>query len=415
MRTAWTLLLASSAIAVLAASVVRAADTSFAKIERGRHLVDVGDCVACHTNSKGKPFAGGLPIETPFGTVFSPNITPDRETGIGAWSDNDFYRAMHNGIAADGSRLYPAFPYPYFTKLTRDDVMAIRAYLNTLPAVKHKTPRTQLDWPLNYRVTMRGWDLLFFKPGAFRPDPKKSLEWNRGAYLVQGAGHCGACHTPKNTLGADEKNKALRGGTFANWFAPEIANNMRSGTGSWSVDDIVEYLKTGRNKHSGASGPMGQVVADSTSKLPDSDLRAIATYIKDVDGGPAPAPPPPPKQDDKVMEAGRAIYGDSCSACHQADGKGVPRMFPPLVHNANAQQHDPTTLIRILLQGTQMVATDKRPTPFAMPAFDWKLKDDQIAAVATFVRNAWGNSAPPVTPKQVAGLRQQLQQQPATE
>jgi mono/diheme cytochrome c family protein len=297
MRTAWTwtLLLASSAIALLAASVGHTADTSFAKIERGHHLVDAGDCVACHTDPGGQKFAGGRPIETPFGTIFSPNITRDRETGIGAWSDADFYRAMHDGIAPDGTRLYPAFPYPYFTKLTRDDVMAIRAYLNTVPAVKHKTHRTQLDWPLNYRVTMRGWDLLFFKPGTFKPDPEKSAEWNRGAYLVQGAGHCGACHTPKNTLGADEKSKALRGGRFANWLAPEITNNMRTGTGSWSVDDIVEYLKTGRNKHSGASGPMGEVVANSTSKLPDSDLRAIATYIKDVDGGPSPPPPPPTK------------------------------------------------------------------------------------------------------------------------
>jgi len=415
MRTAWTLLLASSAIVLVLATAGRAADTSFAKIERGKHLVDAGDCAACHTDEKGQAFAGGRAIETPFGTIFSPNITPDRETGIGAWSDDDFYRAMHNGVAADGSRLYPAFPYPYFTKLTHDDVMAIRAYLKTLPALKHATPRTQLDWPLNYRVTMCGWDLLFFKPGTFKPDPKKSAEWNRGAYLVQGAGHCGACHTAKNTLGADEKSKALRGGMFANWLAPEIANNMRTGTGSWSIDDIVEYLKTGRNKYSGASGPMSEVVADSTSKLPEADLRAIATYIKDADGGPTTTPPPLPNEDDKVMAAGRAIYDDSCSACHQADGKGVPRMFPPLVHNANAQQHDPTTLIRILLQGTQTVATDKRPTPFAMPAFDWKLKDDQIAAVATFVRNAWGNSAPPVTPKQVANLRQQLQQQPATE
>ncbi|HEX3859987.1 MAG TPA: cytochrome c [Pseudolabrys sp.] len=405
---------------VLAASAVlplvsaRAADTSFAQIERGRNLVNAGDCVACHTPDKGKPFAGGRAIETPFGTIYSANITPDQDTGIGAWSEDDFYRAMHEGRRPDGSRLYPAFPYPYFTKLTRDDVTAIHAYLKTLQPVRNPRRANELKWGLNHRVFMRGWDMLFFKPGTFKPDPNKSAEWNRGAYLVEGAGHCGACHTPKNALGADKTSEALNGGVIQDWFAPRIANNMRDGTGAWSVDDIAEYLKTGRNKHSGATGLMSEVVRDSTSKLSDDDLKAIATYIKDVDGGPNPPPPPAPPKD-KKMSAGEAIFADSCSACHQADGSGVPRMFPPLAGNANVQSRDPTTIIRVILQGAQTAPTDKAPTAFSMPAFDWKLDDGQIAAVASYVRNTWGNSAPPVGPDQVGSLRKAVRQGHATQ
>lgn len=407
MRKVLTVVLALAVVSLFSVLLAQAKDTSFAQIERGRHLVDAGDCVACHTDAAGKPFAGGRPIETPFGVIYSPNITPDRETGIGAWSDEDFYRAMHTGVRPDGARLYPAFPYPYFTKMTRDDVMAIRAYLNTLPATKNPRKQADLTWPLNHRVFMRGWNMLFFKPGTFHPDPNKSAEWNRGAYLVEGPGHCGACHTPKNDLGADKTSEALQGGSVQNWFAPKIAGNMRDGTGAWSVDDIAEYLKTGRNSHSGAAGLMAEVVADSTSKLPDADLRAIAAYIKDVDGGPAKAPQPL-AQDDKMMVAGQAIYADTCAACHGGDGKGVAGMFPPLAHDANAQQADPTTVVRVILQGARTVATDKRPTPVAMPAFDWKLKDDEVAAVATYIRNSWGNAAPAVGPNKVKSLRDSL-------
>jgi len=405
MRKLSSALLASVVAGASLVAAARAADTEFAKIERGRQLVNAGDCVACHTAEGGKPFAGGRAIQTPFGIIFSPNITPDRETGIGAWSDEDFYRAMHNGVRPDGARLYPAFPYPYFTKLRRDDVMAMRAFLNTLPHVKSRRRAARLPFPLDHRVVMRGWDLLFFDAGTFKPDPKKSAEWNRGAYLVQGAGHCGGCHTPKNALGADEGSNRLLGGLTQNWFAPKIAGNMHDGTGSWSVDDIVEYLKTGRNKHSGAAGLMAEVVQNSTSKLPDADLLAIATYIKDVGGGKTPTAAKP---DAKMMAAGKAIFADSCSGCHQADGKGVPRMFPPLAHDANVQQQNPTTVLRVILEGARTAATDKAPTPFAMPAFDWKLTDAQIAAVANYVRNSWDNSAPPVSAGQVKDLRHSL-------
>jgi mono/diheme cytochrome c family protein len=283
----------------------------------------------------------------------------------------------------------------------------MRAYLNTLPPVKQQRRESKLPFPLNQRVVMRGWDLLFFDAGTYQPDPNKSAEWNRGAYLVEGAGHCGGCHTPKNVLGGDKSSDVLLGGLVQNWFAPKIAGNMQDGTGSWSVDDIVEYLKTGRNKRSGAAGLMGEVVANSTSKLPDSDLRAIAVYIKDIKGGPAPTAAAPEKN---VMAAGEAIFRDSCAGCHRADGKGVPRMFPPLTHNANVQQQNATTVMRVILEGAQTAPTDKAPTPFAMPAFDWKLTDAQIAAVATYVRNSWGNSATPVSADEVKDLRRTLRE-----
>ncbi len=407
MRKAVGALLASLVVAGGSALMLdaRAADTSFAQIEAGHRLVDAGDCASCHTDSEGKPFAGGRAIPTPFGTIYAPNITPDRETGLGGWSEHDFYRAMHNGVGPDGDHLYPAFPYPFFTKLTRDDVKAIWAYLKTLPPVHKQNRPNDLNFPLNYRVVMRPWDFFFFKPGTFQPNPKKSAEWNRGAYLVQGAGHCGACHTPTNFAGANESGSELLGGSFQNWFAPKIAGNMHNGTGSWSVEDIVEYLKTGRNKHSGAAGPMAEVITNSTSKLPKADLHAIAVYIKDIDGG---TTAKASKPDENVMTAGKAIFADSCAACHHADGKGVPQMFPPLAHNANVQQDNPTTVIRNILDGVQTVATDAKPTPFTMPAYDWKLSDQQVAAVASYVRNAWGNSASAVSADQVKALRRKL-------
>ena len=400
------------AIAAAICGPSQAVDASFANIQRGKELVDAGDCVSCHTQlDGGKKFAGGRAVETPFGVIYSPNITPDRSTGIGAWTDEDFYQAMHHGTRPNGKRLYPAFPYPYFTKLTHDDVMAMRAYLNTLPAVNSPRRANELTWPLNHRVFMRGWNMLFFTPGTYHPDRNKSAEWNRGAYLVEGAAHCGACHTPKNLLGADKTSEAMQGGAIQNWFAPKIAGDRHDGIGSWSADDLVEYLKTGRNKFSGAAGLMAEVVANSTSKLPDADLHAIATYVKDMTGDKSPPPPPPPpeaKKDDPKMAAGAAIFADSCSASHGGDGNGVPHMFPPLAGNANVQQRDPSTVIRVILEGARTVSTGQRPTPSAMPAYNWKLQDDEVAAVASYVRNAWGNHAPPVGPGEVHDMRDNL-------
>lgn len=382
-------------------------EQSFARIQRGKTLVEAADCISCHTKEGGKPFAGGRMIETPFGNIYSPNLTPDRETGIGAWSDEDFYNAMHRGIRPDGTKLYPAFPYPYFTKLTRDDVSAIRAYLNTLDSVSNKRLDNALVWPLNHRVFMRGWNMLFFEEGTFVPNPDKSEEWNRGAYLVKGAAHCGACHTPKNILGADEQDQYLTGGLIQDWYAPSLSNVDRTGIGSWTIDDIVEYLKTGRNARSGATGLMSEVVANSTSKMSDTDLRAIAIYLKDAPAA-AEEEPASAKPEQTVLDAGKAVYVDSCSACHRSDGTGVPRMFPPLQRNANVQSKDPTSIIRVILEGAHTVTTSAQPTPSAMPAYNWKLNDDAIAAVATYVRNSWGNSASTVKSSDTKSLRDRL-------
>jgi mono/diheme cytochrome c family protein len=383
-----------------------AADTSASRVARGRYLATVGDCVACHTADKRKPFAGGRPIETPFGVIYSPNLTPDRETGIGGWSDGQFYRAMHEGIGPSGRHLYPAFPYPYFTKATHKDVTAIRAYLNTLEPVKNARQPPGFPWPLNWRYLLRGWNWLYFDKGTFQENAQKSPEWNRGAYLVEGLGHCGACHTARNFAGGEKTSEALEGGVLQGWFAPNITNQQRDGLNSWSKQDIVDYLKTGRNSHSGATGLMAEVVTDSTSKLDPSDLRAIATYLKDQPGH---AQDTSPLQGPPVLTAGRAIFQDSCSACHQSDGKGVPQLFSPLGGSALLQSRDPTTAIRLVLEGARTAPTDARPTTSAMPAYGWKLSDAEVAAVLTYAGNSWGNAAPEVTEAEVKSVRERLQ------
>ncbi len=259
-------------------------------LARGKALTIAGDCAGCHTADPAKPLAGEKRIDTPFGAIYSPNLTPDRETGLGAWSDDDFVRAFRYGMAPDGSHYYPAFPYPYFTKLTRQDLTAIRAYLATLPPLRTTRPPAQLHWPLNYRVLMRAWNYFFFRPGIFEPNQQKSAEWNRGGYLVTAAAHCGACHTPKNLFGAARQSQAFGGRMVGGWFAPRLDGAERSGLKSWSVDDIVEYLASGRNGKSNVNGPMAGVVVNSTSQMSDADIRAIAVYLKDLPAGePEPA------------------------------------------------------------------------------------------------------------------------------
>ncbi|HXO70194.1 MAG TPA: c-type cytochrome [Bradyrhizobium sp.] len=373
-------------------------------IARGKALVDAADCASCHTADPAKPFAGGKRIDTPFGGIFSPNLTPDRETGLGAWADDEFYRALHDGVARNGARYYPAFPYPNFTKITRDDVLAIRSYLATLKPVRNTPPPPQLRFPLNYRVVMRGWNFLFFKPGTFEKNPQKSDEWNRGAYLIEGAAHCGACHTPKNIFGADKRGQTYGGGLIDGWFAPRLDGAARSGLKSWSVEDIVEYLQSGRNGKSHAGKLMAEVVVNSTSKMSDADIRAMAVYLKDLPAGmPEPVVPPPPQAQ---MTDGARIY-QACAACHEADGTGAPRIYPPLPGNANLQSADPSSTLRIILDGALTVTTPRAPNAGSMPAYAGKLTDQEIADVATYIRNSWGNAAPAVTPGQVAKARRE--------
>ncbi|SHL78574.1 Cytochrome c, mono-and diheme variants [Bradyrhizobium lablabi] len=399
MRAILAAVLLCSASAAGGAQAEPSADT----IAHGKALTEAGDCASCHTADPAKPFAGGKRIDTPFGGIYSPNLTPDHETGIGGWSDADFSRALRYGVDPDGSRYYPAFPYPNFTKLTRDDILAIRAYLATLAPVHNDPPPPELRWPLNYRVMMRLWNFLFFRPGIFEPDQQKSAEWNRGGYLVTGAAHCGACHTPKNFFGADKRGRAFGGGLIGGWFAPRLDNAARSGLKSWSVDDIAEYLASGRNTKSHAGGLMAEVVANSTSKMSDADVRAIAVYLKDLPPGASePAVTAPPQSE---MAAGKAIYDHLCIACHEADGSGAPRIYPPLPGNANLQANDPASTLRIMLDGAQTVTTSRAPNTGSMPPYAKDLSDQQIADVTNYVRNSWGNAAPLVTPAEVKKAR----------
>ena len=378
---------------------------NFDEIERGHYLARMADCTGCHTNPKGGAFmAGGYPIETPFGMLNSPNITPDIDTGIGAWTDQQFVDAVQHGRGRDGMRLYPAMPYTAYVKMPREDVLAIRAYLATIPPVKNAVVANQLPFPFRIRASMIFWDWLFFNDEPFRGDPKKSDEWNRGAYLVAGPGHCGVCHTSKNFLGGDKSSGALQGGVLQGWVSPDLTEDKRSGLADWSIEDIVAYLKTGHNRLSFASGPMAEVIADSTSHLEKADLHAIATFIKDQ---PAPQKPASASlnQSDSAMKVGEAVYIDQCAACHDRTGVGAKDIFPPLKGSPIVQQADPTTLARVVLHGTQNVATAEAPTGPAMPAFGWKFTDEQTAAVLTYIRNAWGNAAPAVTAGQVSDLR----------
>jgi mono/diheme cytochrome c family protein len=372
-------------------------------LARGKALTIAGGCAGCHTADPAKPFAGGKRIDTPFGAIYSANLTPDRDTGLGSWSAEDFRRALRYGVAPDGARYYPAFPYPNFTKLTRDDLSAIQAYLATLAPFRNTAPPPQLSWPLNYRVMMRVWDFLFFRPGIFQPDQQKSTAWNRGGYLVEGAAHCGACHTPKNMFGADRHGRAYGGSAVDGWFAPRLDEAARGGLKSWSLDEIVEYLQSGRNGNSHAGGPMAEVVLNSTSLMSDADVRAIAVFLKDLPAGaPEPAVTPPPETS---MKAGKAIYDHACVACHEADGSSAPHIYPPLPGNANLQSADPLSTLRILLDGAQTVTTPRAPNAGSMPAYARQLSDQEIADVANYIRNSWGNAAPLVTPAEVAKAR----------
>lgn len=404
MRTGSVVGITIALFVALSGVVARAEQGSFAKEQRGKYLAAVGDCQSCHTAEGGKPYAGGRPIPTPFGVIYSPNITPDHETGIGTWSDEQFYRAMHGGITPKGEQLYPAFPYPWFTKATRADVDAIHAYLKDIPPVSQHRPGNKLPWPLDERIAMKAWNKLYFDPGTYKRNPHKDETWNRGAYLVQGLGHCGACHTPTNLLGASEAGARYRGGTLDNWYAPDIASDLPQGLASWSEDDIVSFLKTGRNAKTIAYGPMGEVVRNSTSKMTDDDLKAVAVYLKSL---PAKGGNEATSQvGTAVIKSGGAIYADSCSECHRADGTGVAQMFPSLKNSAMVQSKDATSIVRLILNGGRGAATSAAPTQVSMPSFGWKLSDAQIAAVATYIRNAWGNHAAPVSAGDVHSVRQ---------
>jgi mono/diheme cytochrome c family protein len=376
-----------------------------AQLRRGQYLVAAGDCMSCHLREGGEPLAGGLGLKTPFGVIYSPNITSDPDSGIGNWTPEQFYRAMHDGIDDEGKNLYPAFPYPWFRLVSREDDDAILAFLKTTPPVKYTPPKNDLPFPLNIRASVKGWNLLYLNSHDYKSDANESAEWNRGAYLVNGLGHCGGCHTPKNALGADKPKLELHGGTLDSWVAPDLTANDRTGLGAWSLDDVAEYLRTGRNLHAGAGGPMADVITYSTSLMNDADRHAMAVYLKSQAASPGVAGTQP---DAGAMRRGAAIYSDACASCHLENGVGQPRYFPPLGPNAMLQQADPLGVEHVILAGSRIGTSPSHPSPMTMPSFAWKLTDQEVADVSTFIRNSWGNQAAPVSVNDVQTARKKL-------
>lgn len=406
-----------ASLALLAsASALAAADASL--VERGRYLAQLGDCVACHTSGNEAPMAGGRALETPFGKLYSTNITPDKETGIGNYSFAQFDRAMRQGVAADGHNLYPAMPYPSYAKMTREDMQALYAYLmEGLAPVRMQNKPDEMSWPFNMRWGLAIWNWLFLDDTPFQPDASKDETWNRGAYLVQGLGHCGACHTPRG-IAFQEKAMSEAGSSGDYFLAGETVEHWRalSLRNLWTVEDTALFLKTGQNRFAAASGNMIEVIMHSTQHFKDADLLAVATYLKSLPPGPhdkpMPAGVPQPVQQARVPDnlfnsRGGLGYIQFCGDCHRADGGGVDKVFPTLAGNPTVRSQDPATLVHILLTGGETAATAAHPRVFVMPAFA-RLGDQELAEILSFVRASWGDGAPPVDAATVARMRAAL-------
>ncbi len=370
------------------------------QVQRGEYLARAGDCISCHTGSDGKALAGGGRLNTPFGYMLTPNITPDAATGIGLWSSNDFYRALHEGVNRAGEDMYPTMPYDFYTKVSRADSDAIYAYLRSLNPVTSLIDVNHLHFPFDNRWTMAGWRELYFTEATFIARPDKSAGWNRGAYLVEGLGHCSACHSPRNLLGAVEKNKEFAGAVIDGWFALNLSEDITTGLGGWTIEDIATYLKTGALKgKTTAIGPMAEVVHNSLQYLSNSDLQDMAAYLKAI-------PPESPlrtgrRRPDATRAQGAKLYLDHCVGCHQSMGRGILGVFPPLAGNGVVLAPDPADILKVILLGIP-----SQNGLIAMPSFAASMTDPQVAALANYVRTSWGNSGPPdATSSEVAGLR----------
>ena len=424
-RTAMTIVIYSA----LLPGLVIAQPLDQAELNRGAYLARVGDCVACHTaGPQAPPFAGGVPLNSPFGIIYSANITPDPINGIGRYTLYDFSRAVRNGIDKNGSRLYPAMPYPSFTRITDEDIRALYDYFMTeVKPVDYKPPETLLPFPFNIRWDLIFWDAFFVKNERYKPRNDRDLQWNRGAYLVQSLGHCGTCHTPRG-LAFQEKAYTessplyLTGNVLDNWFASDLTGDLGSGLGRWSEADIAAFLATGHGGQTAASGSMRDVVENSSQYLHKDDLNAIAHYLKSL-----------PARNEKVSynpdlpevtialsamvsgeveRPGAGLYHSFCVKCHKEIGNGEPGKFPKLAGNSTVLAENATSLVHLLLAGGNTAQTREGPKPQEMPAFAEKFSDRQIADVLSFIRNSWGNKASPVTPREVSSLRRALAKKP---
>lgn len=373
-------------------------------IAKGEYLARAGDCVVCHTGPGERPFAGGLRMSTPLGDIYTTNITPDKETGIGNDSFDDFERAMRHGVGRDGHRLYPAMPYPSYAKISKDDLQALYAFfIESVPPASRKNAPSEIRWPLNMRWPLRAWDMIFTDKIGFTPDPAHDEAWNRGAYLVQGLGHCGSCHTPRGIFFQEkaldgQRSAYLSGGNLDNWFASSLREDPDFGLAKWSEADIVTFLKTGHNKHATAFGTMIDAVNNSTQYLTDADLTAIAVYLKSLPANQASTEVASTPVSDKA-------YIQQCAACHLADGKGHAPYIAPLAGNAAVMDPDPASLINITLNGSSRIVVEGMPDAYRMPQFRVLLKDEEIADIVSFIRSGWGNKGAPVTANQVAKIR----------
>lgn len=378
-------------------------------IARGEYLARAGDCVACHSQPNGKPFAGGRAMATPFGSFYVPNITPDDDTGIGHWTADEFYRMMHTGISRDGALMYPVMPFASYTKVTRADSDAIFSYLMSVPPVQLANKPHALNFPFNRRELLIGWRTLYFEPGEYVAEPKETAEWNRGAYLVQGLGHCAMCHTAINALGGSSESKAFEGAMIPNqnWYAPSLTSNRESGLGTWEIKDIADLLQTGTSHRGAVYGPMAEVVYNSLQYLSDEDAKAMAVYLKALPQRDSEAPPTSQARlvDPSVLELGRNIYSVQCAVCHGAEGQGQGTAYPPLAGNPSITMATPVNPIRMVLNGGYAPGTRKNPRPHGMPPFSHLLGDDEVSAVVTYIRVAWQNSGTPVSAAQVNDLR----------
>ena len=384
---------------------------------RGAYLARAGNCIGCHTAQGGRPYAGGRSLSTPFGTFITPNITPDKVTGIGRWNEEDFWKALHEGKSRDGRPLYPAFPYTEYTKITREDSDAIFAHLQSLAPIAQQNPPSRINSPYDFQPLLSLWRAVYFKPGVYQPDPAKSVEWNRGAYLVQGLGHCSACHAERNPLGGmvgamgTKVGDTLGGGQImgSNWYAPSLTSSLEAGSAGWPVEEIVQLLTTGVSPRATMSGPMAEVVSQSLQYLTKEDARAMAVYLKSLpESHPRPQADAPAltEQVQNWFRHGAKLYKEHCQDCHGASGQGAPGIYPPLAGNRSVTMTPPINIIRSVLNGGYPPSTAGNPSPYGMPPFAQALRDGEVALVLSYIRNAWGNRASLVTTSQVDKSRE---------
>jgi mono/diheme cytochrome c family protein len=381
-------------------------------VRRGKYLTEAADCAACHTATGGVPYAGGRGFRTGFGTLYSPNITPDRQTGIGTWSDADFLRAIHKGVAKDGSRLYPAFPYESYTAITDADALAIKAYLFSLAPVHAPAPANQMGFPFNQRWLMTFWSLFYNPDRRFEPRPERSAQWNRGAYLTEALAHCGDCHTPRNLGQAPDNRRKFAGAVADGWRAYNITQDRASGIGAWSDAQIADYLKTGHTVGRGsAGGPMAEAVDVSLSKIAPTDIQAMVVYLRSIPPVATKDLPAPKAQaasdSHRIMMGesdarGKQVFEGACVSCHGWSGQSLITSDATLVGARSVNDVTAVNVAQAVLNGVG------RPAPYlSMPAFRNAYSDVEIAAVANYVTARFGAKGSSLTPKTVAGLRAQ--------